>query len=192
MLHGHGEGPVPVMHLAGFGSNLDVADRRTLTGLMKRRARQLAVTALVAIGIAPVCAALIDYRWGFAGAMTGASPMPLVFDAALGYEPWACQYEVTLNYSDGTRQRVEITPNVMANLPQPHWPHLVHVVYALPFALSPVMHPSIWGPPLRAALCRESELLRALGARGPSLRGAIEIKTKASSQSRSWRIPYRC
>jgi hypothetical protein len=156
------------------------------------RARQLAVAALVAIGVAPAFGALVDYRLGFAGAMSGASPMPLVFDAALGYEPWACRYEVTLNYADGGREQIEITPAVVARLPGPHWPHLVHVVYALPFALSPVMQRSIWEPPLRAALCREGEFLRALGARAPSLRGAIEIESKASGQRRSWRIPYRC
>lgn len=159
---------------------------------MSGGARQLAAMALVVIGVAPVCAALIDYRWAFAGAITGVSPVPLVFDAAVGYEAWACRYVVTLNYGDGTRERLEITPAVMASLPQPHWPHLVHVIYALPLALSPVISSRIWEPPLRAALCREGDFLRAIGARGPSLRGAIEITTKASEPVRSWHVPYRC
>jgi hypothetical protein len=156
------------------------------------RVRQVAAAVLVAIGVAPICCALIDYRWGFAGVITGASPLPLVVDAAVGYEPWACRYQVTLNYADGTREQIELTPAVMARLPEPHWPHLAHVVYALPFALSPVMRRDVWEPPLRAALCRDGAFLRALGARGPSLRGAIEITTKASEQRRSWHVLYRC
>ena len=155
-------------------------------------ARGAAIALLVLVGLVPVCAALINPLWGFAGTLTGASPVPLVFDSLPGYEAWACRYEIALTYPDGTRQQFELSPDVLARMPRPHWPHLVHAVYALPFALSPVMDRALWEPPLRAALCRDGPFLRALGARGPARTLVIQITTKAAEHVRSWRVPYRC
>jgi hypothetical protein len=158
----------------------------------RRRAHTVATGMLVLVGVAPISSALVHPRWGFVSTMTGASPLPLVFDALPGYEPWACRYELAIAYADGARERIELTPNVLARMPGPHWPHLIHAVYALPFALSPVLDRALWAPPLRATLCRESPFLGALGARAPARTVTIEITTKASAGRRSWRIPFRC
>jgi hypothetical protein len=166
----------------------------TATMVLTRRglARAIASALLVFIGAAPVCIALVDYRWGFAGAITGASPLPLVFDAAVGYEPWACRYEISITYEDGAREKLEVDPAVLARMRGPHWPHVVHAVYALPLALSPVMGRGVWGPPLRSAVCRDGDFLRALGAKGSARSVTIHITTKSAHDRRSWQIPYRC
>lgn len=87
--------------------------------------------------------------------ISAASPVPQVFDEINGYEYWAGSYKII--YED--ERRVEKTLEIQyKNLQQLPSPHLLKIMYLLPFSLGPIASQKMWMPSLVDGYCKRDFL----------------------------------
>lgn len=86
--------------------------------------------------------------------MTGAAPLPLVFDLVDGLEYWALQHEVQIVTADGTID-LRSTPALFSRI---RGPHVVKIAYIFPFSLAPILPDDVRESLLRQALCDGGKL----------------------------------
>ena len=123
------------------------------------------------------------------GRLTGASPLPLVFNQVEGLEYWASGFDVHLKMENGTNRDFKITPALFSKV---HGPHLLHMAYAMPFAFSPIAPAEFWEPPLRYGLCRPGKLAQDFEIQGVIRSVTLRISSQSGGKERHWDRGVEC
>jgi hypothetical protein len=127
---------------------------------------KLAALLLGLLGLAQMAGDLTGVRAlaGLAGA-TAASPAPRVFSAVRGLETFTSGFALEIRETDGSMQRVELTPALNARI---RGPYNRRNVYGAALAYGPVLAAdprtrALFDAISRAALCGNAPLLDELG-----------------------------
>jgi len=116
---------------------------------------RLAAIGLVLLGLSQMAGhAVHSPRLELLGKMTGAAPLPLVFDLVDGLEYWALRHEVQIVTADRTID-LRSTPVLFSRI---RGPHVVKIAYIFPFSLAPILPDDIRESLLQQALCGHGKL----------------------------------
>jgi hypothetical protein len=140
--------------------------------------RDLAVAALVALGLLGVAAALAgSQRIAGISRMLMASPLPLVFSRQGGVEQTARRFELEVELADGTRRIERQGPELRARMRGPFTAVASYagILSAFPEVHEPrrtaLLRRAVCGGPVAAALALEAPVrvfaVRTWSARGP-------------------------
>ncbi|HEX5036747.1 MAG TPA: hypothetical protein VFX30_06280 [bacterium] len=123
-----------------------------------------------------------------AGSMSGASPLPLVFDRVGDVEYWAADYRVALSLAGGERLERTLTAEDYARLPGPH---VRHMAYAIPLSLSMVLPKRLWEPQLRYGFC--GPLARHFFETQETVeRVSLQIAGTGAGERKTWDREFSC
>lgn len=121
------------------------------SGLVSR----LAVIALVVVGLSQLAGHVLRTpQLELLGKMTGAAPLPLVFDLVDGLEYWALRHELQIVTAHRTVD-FRSTPDLFSRI---DGPHVVKIAYIFPFSLAPILPDEMRDSLLRQALCGGGKL----------------------------------
>jgi hypothetical protein len=120
------------------------------------------------------------------GVVSGASPLPLVFNALNGYEYWAAQHKLELQLRDGAWSDLALDSHIFAELPGSH---RLHMLLTFPFMAAPIVPQPLWEEMLERALCDSGPLARAAALPSEVRAGRIEIAAPGRS---IWRGGFGC
>jgi hypothetical protein len=120
------------------------------------------------------------------GMVSGASPLPLVFNAVNGYEYWAATYKLDLQLAQGEWRSLAVDSATFAGLPGPH---RFHMVLTFPFMAGPILPERFWTGLLQYGLCHSGPLAAARAVPAEVRAGTIEI---ATANRPAWRGGFVC
>jgi hypothetical protein len=123
------------------------------------------------------------------GLLSGASPLPLVFNKVEGLEYWASKFHLQFKMNDGSIHRVQMTRDLFSKL---EGPHVLHLAYALPVALSPVTPPEFWKPPLSYGFCFPGKLTKLFGFEKKIHSLFFEVISRTVGKERKWNYTVDC
>jgi hypothetical protein len=116
---------------------------------------RLAVIVLVVVGLSQMAGHVGRApQLELLGKMTGAAPLPLVFDLVDGLEYWALRHELQIVTAHRTVD-LRSTPELFSRI---DGPHVVKIAYIFPFSLAPILPDEIRESLLQQALCRGGKL----------------------------------
>lgn len=122
------------------------------------------------------------------GAMTAASPLPIVFTDVRGVETFASEFTIVWQTTTG-RDSLLITPAVYARMGGPYnWRN----VYGAAISYGPVLPDSVWRSILSHGLCGDAELARHFGIDEPILHASVLIRTKTAGRNDNWILDVDC
>ena len=125
------------------------------------------------------------------GVLSGASPLPLVFNAVNGVEYWAAEYEIEAQTQSGRTFKRTMTPELFAKMPGPH---VVHMAYGIPFAIAPISPDPFWKIPLRYSFCRGGYMARTfeIPTQEEIRNVTIQMRSKTEGDPRTWNLQIQC
>jgi hypothetical protein len=127
------------------------------------------------------------------GAMTAASPLPLVFSSFRGVETFAADFSVTLTRRDGSRVTHALTPELYARLDGPYNRRNAYgAVLAYGPALTAPRERELVASVIRHGLCRGGPLARRFGELGSVERVSVLVRSKTASRERETRLEFSC
>jgi hypothetical protein len=153
-----------------------------------------AALAVVAIG----CVSMVGFAVGSkslrgVGAMTAASPLPLVFSQFRGLETFAARFSAELERTDGSTRRFEITPAMYAEL---DGPYNRRNAYGAVIAFGPVLtepnERAMVTSVLRHGLCDLGPLAVRFGETVPALRVRVTVETLTRGAESTWSNTVEC
>lgn len=148
---------------------------------------RLAVIALVAVGLSQLAGHLARApKLELLGKMTGAAPLPLVFDLVDGLEYWALRHELQIVTTQRTVD-LRSTPELFSRI---DGPHVVKIAYIFPFSLAPILPDDMRASLLQHALCRGGKLAQDFDL--PDGVQEIRLRVTHPRASTAWAYSVDC
>lgn len=140
---------------------------------------------VIAVGFLRIAGSLLqsDAVKGI-GAVTAASPLPIVFTEVKGVETFASDVYVVFEDDAGIAQRVRITPAVYSRL---HGPYNRRNVFGAAIAFGPVMDEQLWRSVLGYGLC-SGVLQRELGLPKEMRNTRFVLRTRTTGRTDEWTL----
>lgn len=118
------------------------------------------------------------------GAITAASPLPIVFTEVKGVETFASDVEVVYEDAVGRTERFPITPEVYSKL---RGPYNRRNVFGAAIAYGPVMDEELWRSVLGYGLC-SGVLQRELGLPHEMRNTRFVLRTRTVGRTDEWTL----
>lgn len=118
------------------------------------------------------------------GAITAASPLPIVFTEVKGVETFANDVHVVFEDNNDSTLRVRITPAVYTRL---RGPYNRRNVFGAAIAYGPVMDEQLWRSVLGHGLC-SGALQRELGLPEGMRNTRFVLRTKTAGRNNEWTL----
>ena len=116
------------------------------------------------------------------GAVTAASPLPLVFTEVKGVETFASEVHLAYTDANGTEQRAAVTPAVYSKV---KGPYNRRNVYGAAIAFGPIMPEALWRSVLLHGLC-SGDLHRELELPEGISDVRFELRTRTAGRNDTW------
>ena len=155
---------------------------------------RLACLALVGIGLLqPIGLFFSSKVVRGVGLATTASPLPLVFTHFRGYEPFAADYWVSLELTDGEVKRFELTPELYGKLSGPYNRRNPYgaVIAAGPKMIQPSER-ALWESVIDHGFCNNGALTRDFGVAGNVQKVTVSVVDQTAGADRTWDLPWEC
>lgn len=158
------------------------------------RPKEIASYALVALGLLQALGFALgsDTLRGL-GAMTAASPLPLVFSSFRSWETFAADFEIELTRQNGERVRQLVTPQLYAKLDGPYNRRNTYgAVLSYGPALDAPRERALVDAVLRYGLCGHGPLAQRFGEVEPIQRFVVEVRSKTRPEPAPFRREITC
>ena len=116
------------------------------------------------------------------GAVTAASPLPIVFTEVKGVETFASEVHLVYTDARGAEQRVHVTPALYS---QVKGPYNRRNVYGAAIAYGPIMPEALWRSVLLHGLC-SGDLHNELGLPEGIRDVRFELRTRTAGRNDAW------
>ena len=122
------------------------------------------------------------------GAITAASPLPIVFTEVKGIETFASDFYLTWTNEDNSKEEILMTPALYSKI---KGPYNRRNVFGAAIAYGPVLPKEIYEPILNYGLCK-NVLEEELDLKIDKESFSVLLKTRTKGRNNQWTLNTKC